>query len=321
MSSLFSTTFKAMGSPCELNLYCRNDSDFQNICYQVKQKIRVLEEKYSRFLPHSLVTTINKNAGKQPTSIDQETFALLQYAQQCYLESDGLFDITSGSLRNIWNFHINNKNKLDSHQLSHLQKQIDKQLKCINWQKVQWDQSHIYLPIKGMEIDFGGIVKEYAADTIRELCRQQGYEYGYVNMGGDLSIMGPSPDNQPWPVAIQHPEKKDKIIGKFRLRYGSIASSGDYERYIEINGRRYSHIINPQSGWPVRCALHAVSVAAEHCIIAGSIATISMLKAEDGLDWLKQSGVAFICYDRKGQIHSNTNHHGESGSSLATGQA
>jgi thiamine biosynthesis lipoprotein len=115
-------------------------------------------------------------------------------------------------------------------------------------------------------------------------------------MGGDIRVIGPQPQGEPWPIRIQHPRFRDRKLTQFNLTGGALASSGDYERYVEINGERYSHILSPVTGWPVK-GLAAVTVVAEQCVVAGSACTIAMLKEGDGPGWLSELGAPHIWMD------------------------
>lgn len=267
-----------MGSPCELQLYAENDFIAQKISQQIIADVYRLERKYSRYRTDSFLSEINKVAASGGSiSVDEETAGLLNYAQTCYELSDGLFDITSGILRQAWRF--------DSPALP-ADKTIQSLLAKIGWQKLRWENSTLTFLHAEMEIDFGGIVKEYAADRAATLCLNAGISNGIVNLGGDIKIIGAHPDGKPWRVGIQHPRDKTKVWKTLKLKTGALASSGDYERCIVIDGERYGHILNPKTGYPVRY-LAAVSVVADLCVVAGSAATIAMLKEKDGEKWLK----------------------------------
>jgi thiamine biosynthesis lipoprotein len=153
----------------------------------------------------------------------------------------------------------------------------------------------------GMEIDFGGIVKEYAVDRAAALCQSAGVRHGVINLGGDIKVIGPRADGSPWRIGIRHPRHKEAIMQTILLREGALASSGDYERCILVNGVRYGHVLNPKTGWPVR-HLAAVSVIADFCVIAGSASTIAMLKEENGPAWLDSLGLPYLWAD----IHGGT---------------
>ena len=271
-----------MGSPCELQLYAENDFLAQKIAQQIITDVHRLERKYSRYRADSFLSKINEVAASGGSiDVDEETAGLLNYAQTCYELSDGLFDITSGILRKAWRF--------DSPALPN-EKIIQSLLAKIGWQKLHWENSTLTFSQAEMEIDFGGIVKEYAADRAATLCLNAGISHGIVNLGGDIKIIGAHPDSKPWRVGIQHPRDKTKVWKTLKLKTGALASSGDYERCMVIDGVRYGHILNPKTGYPVR-HLAAVSVVADLCVVAGSAATIAMLKEKEGEKWLKSLGL------------------------------
>lgn len=295
MNQVFNFSFQAMGSPCSMQFYANSALQAESIKQLVVNRIAQLEGRYSRYRDDSLISEINRRAGSgTKTSIDAETVALLQYAEQCYRESGRLFDVTSGVLRQLWCF---NKTELPS------KDQIQAVLPLIGWEKVQWDKQNVYLPQTGMQLDFGGIVKEYAADAVAGLLHLQGIHSGIIELGGDIKVIGPLPDGQGWPVAIRDPRQPDKVVAQLKMSSGALASSGDYERFQLIDGIRYSHLLNPKTGYPV-AGLRAVSIIAEHCVVAGSVASIAMLKANNGLQWLQASGLPFLCCQNNGHIYN-----------------
>jgi|WetSurMetagenome_2_1015567.scaffolds.fasta_scaffold29541_5 FAD:protein FMN transferase len=290
---IFNFTFKAMGSPCSLQFYTVSHQHAEDIYTQILQRITELEQRYSRYLETSLISEINRAAGTgRKTSIDQETFALLQYADQCYRESNHLFDVTSGILRKLW--HSQQTSLPTSSQLKDI-------TALIGWKKVKWNQRDIYLPLRGMELDFGGIVKEYAADVVATLCLKSGIPSGVVELGGDVRVVGALPNGDGWTIAIRDPRNPEHLITRFKLKSGAVATSGDYERFQIINGVRYSHLLNPKTGFPVT-GLQAVTVIAEQCVVAGSLSTIAMLKGHHGLAWLQTLPIAFLCCKNDGQL-------------------
>ncbi|MCX7087504.1 MAG: FAD:protein FMN transferase [Methylococcales bacterium] len=293
MLTVFNFAFKAMGSPCHLQFYAASAQQANGVYAAVVARITQLEQRYSRYRADSLISRINGAAGTGvKTAIDAETFALLQYSEQCYQESEHLFDVTSGVLRGLWHGgQTQLPTTADIHAL----------LPRIGWEKVQWSRADIYLPLVGMELDFGGIVKEYAADVAASLCQQHGIHSGIIELGGDVRIIGPMPNGRGWPVAIRDPRHPTKTVAQFELKSGALASSGDYERFQLIDGVRYGHILNPKTGWPV-AGLRAVSIVADQCVVAGSLATIAMLKANAGLGWLQTLHVAFLCCKNNGQL-------------------
>ena len=288
-------SFKAMGSFCEIQLFDESRIRVKNVVNQLAEEVARLEKKYSRFREDSFLTEINSSAGnKLGLAIDDETQSLFDHALNCFEQSDGLFDITTGALNKIWDFK---KAIVPS------QAQIDVARDHVGLNKLSCKDSHIHLP-RDMQIDFGGIVKEYAADSVARLARSLGVEHGLVNLGGDFSVIGSQPDNKPWAVGISSPVSESGVMAKIELNDGGLASSGDYERFFMHEGKRYSHILNPMTGWPSN-GLRAVSIAANLCSVAGSAATIAMLKDEsEAKAWLKDSGLACVYMDSEEKIGS-----------------
>lgn len=288
-------SFKAMGSFCEIQIFDDSRIHAKKIVNKLRNEVARLEKKYSRFLADSFLSEINASAGnKLGFIIDDETLSLFKHSLNCYEQSDGLFDITAGALNQIWDFK-------KAHVPS--QAQIDLALTHVGLKKIYHKGSLIRLP-RGMQIDFGGIVKEYAADSVAQLARNLGVTNGLVNLGGDFSVIGAQPENKAWPVAVSSPDAASDIMARIELSSGGLASSGDYERFFMHDSKRYSHILNPITGWP-SAGLRAVSVAANLCSVAGSVATIAMLKEEGAAkDWLEESGLAYVFMDSQEAIGS-----------------
>ena len=282
--------FKAMGSPCAFCVYHSSSSVIQNALQLAEEEVLRLEKKYSRFIKDSVLSSINEKAGVASVQVDAETAGLINYAAQCYALSDGLFDITSGVFRQIWDFK---SSKLPSLMA------IEHTLKKVGFHKLNWDGQTLYLP-KHMEIDLGGVVKEYAADCARQILFNNGIQHGLVDLGGDMAVVGEKPDQTPWLIGIRDPNNPAKAIVNIPLMQGAIATSGHYERFMMINGKRYCHIINPKTGWPVEyCA--TVSVASSQCLVSGSLATIAMLKEEQAQNWLTEQEAVFFVQNSQGQ--------------------
>ena len=286
----FSYPFKAMGCPCEIRLFARDSADAQRFAAAAIADVERLEQRYSNYRSDSLLSMINRTATEGGRiSVDEETASLFSYADACYRESDGLFDVTCGILRSAWRFE---QGQLPDRE------QIERLLGQVGWHRLSWRPPHLEFP-PGMEIDFGGIVKEYAVDRVATLCWNAGLRHGIVNLGGDVRIIGPRPDGGPWRIGIQHPRRQGAVIESVALRRGSVASSGDYERCIVVDGVRYGHVLNPKTGWPVR-HMASVSVVGELCVVAGSACTIAMLKERDGPAWLDKMGLPYYWVDVNG---------------------
>ena len=263
----------------KFSFFATNKAQADEVINQVINDINRLEAKYSRYRVDSFLSTINHYATQgKSIAVDDETAGLLDYADTCYQQSDGLFDITSGKLRHAWQF--------DTDQIPN-QAKINQLLTKIGWHKIQWQSPNLQFSLPGIEIDFGGIVKEYAVDRAASICLELGINSGVINLGGDIKILGPQPDGSPWKIGIRHPRKKNTLLQSIPLYEGAMASSGDYERFITVDGNRYGHVLNPKTGWPVKY-MASVSVIADFCVIAGSASTIAMLKEEQGPDWLNE---------------------------------
>lgn len=277
-----------MGCPCEIQLFAKSQSQANRIANLAIADVQRLEMRYSRYRPDSHLSDINRVAEKGGSiTVDEETASLLDYAETCHQQSDGLFDITSGILRRVWRFDLN---KLPT------QTQIDELLNKIGWGRLHWDNPSLIFSVPGMELDFGGIVKEYAVDRAAVICQSAGCESGVINLGGDIKILGPRADERPWRIGLGNPSLQHDTSPTLMMHHGAVASSGDYERGMTIDGIRYSHIINPKTGWPVR-HLAAVTVAGEFCVVAGSSATIAMLKEQEGTAWLEAMGLPYLWTD------------------------
>ena len=287
-----------MGSPCHVAIYAKNQKIAKTAAHEVIDDVQRLEAKYSRYRHDSLLNKINREAfSSRGVWVDEEMAGLLDYANTCHVESDGLFDVTSGILRNVWNFSTQNQKIPDPSEIAPF-------LEKIGWgDKVSWERPVIRFLKEGMELDFGGICKEYAADRAVAICEKHGITSGVVNFGGDLRVIGPHPDGASWKIAISHPRKQGHTLAMLNVKRGAVATSGDYERCIDIEGKRYSHILNPKTGWPI-AGLTSVSVVAPFALIAGSASTVAMLKGkEEGPAWLESMDLPALWVDDDGNVH------------------
>lgn len=250
--------------------------ELNTLAQKITQEVWRIEDKYSRYNPLSLCSTINNSQGK-PVLIDEETIALLTFADQCYQMSDGLFDITSGVLRKVWHFDGSAHIPSD--------KQIQAILPWVDWTKVSFNAKEITLPTH-MEIDLGGIGKEYAVDKIGELIKAHTPEPALINFGGDLLATKPRTNKAPWSVGIEHPAFKNQANTVISFFKGGIATSGDANRFLIKDKKRYGHILNVKTGWPIEKAPRSITVASETCLKAGMVATLAMLQGKNAEDFL-----------------------------------
>ena len=291
---MFSTVhrFYAMASECTVHLCGETDEKVERVIAAAEHEVRRIEARYSRYRSDSELSRINKVAATGGSiDVDEETAGLIAYAKACFIKSDNAFDITSGLLRTVWDFSASRLPE---------QSMIDAVLPFIGLDKVTLVNGRLHFCKAGMEIDFGGFGKEYAADRAAEVCAGFGAQHGFIDLGGDIRLIGPQPGGLPWRIGIRHPREANKLTAEIQLLSGAIATSGDYERFIEVNGRRYCHILDPQTGWSAR-GLSSVTVISDHCLVAGSLSTAGMLKGKNGLAWLQSLGVRHIVIDEDGR--------------------
>ena len=293
---MLDVSFPAMACRCELRIGGLAQAALERAAKACVAEVQRIEQTYSRYRADSIVSRINAAAGSGACiEVDAETAGLLDFAAELHRASGGLFDITSGVLRRAWDFRAARLPE---------PRAVEALLPLIGWQQVQWRDQRFALPRAGMEIDFGGFGKEYAADRAHAVLADHGVTQGFVNLGGDIRVVGPQPDGQPWLMGIQDPRRADATVASLPLSEGALATSGDYERYFEHEGRRYCHVLDPRTGWPVS-AWRSISVVAPVCVAAGAVCTIAMLKAEEGLDFLRSQALGFFAIDASGQQFNN----------------
>jgi len=290
---VYRSYFKAMACDNEVVTVAATPAQAQRQMAAAVEEVLRIEGKFSRYRDDSVVSHINREAGSgTPVACDEETGALLDFAAALFKESGGLFDITAGVLRQVWDFRT--PRVPDENTLAVL-------LARVGFAHLQREQHTARLPFAGMEIDFGGFGKEYAADRSAQALREHGATGGYVNLGGDIAAIGPQEDGTPWQIGINDPRDLRQLIATIPLTRGGLATSGDYERYFDLEGQRYCHILNAHTGQPVRY-WRSVSVLAPMCIAAGALSTIAMLKERAGESFLQERRVTFLAVDPNGLI-------------------
>ncbi len=276
-----------MGSPCELLIEAPDESVAKNATYVVAAEAWRIEDKFSRYLPGNIVHQINNSDGKT-VQIDDETANLIDFAASLFEMSESRFDITSGVLRKAWKFDGGDQLPEDA--------TVERILENVGWSKASWQRPELALR-PGMQIDFGGIGKEYAVDRAADLLNDDTTSACLLNFGGDLVATRAPADSSGWQVGI---EAFDTDTGPakrlIRLKNGALATSGDARRFILKDGIRYGHILDPTTGWPVANAPRSITIAADTCTQAGMIATLAMLNGEHAEDFLEQQECQYWCF-------------------------
>lgn len=283
-----------MGGPCSVQVYARDAAQADLAMIAAEAEVRRIETRYSRYRDDSVIARINAAAGSgQDVAIDAETAQLLAIAARLHEQSDGGFDITSGILRRAWDFRSGQPPAAEV---------VAELLPLIGWRHVHWGPGHVQLSQAGMELDFGGFGKEYAADRAAAVLAASGICHGLVELGGDIHVVGPHPDGSPWLIGIRHPRQPDQVLASIPVSRGGLATSGDYERCIVTPGRRYSHILDARTGWPVD-GLASLTVTAPQCLLAGAACTLGMLQGQGAPDWLDDCPYPWLAVTTALRLH------------------
>ena len=285
--------FRAMACDCLIHLEGLDVRLLEPAAQAARDEVLRIEAKYSRYRADSVLSAINRNAQGVALAVDEETAGLLDFGARLHALSGGLFDLSSGVLRHAWNFAAAQVPEAV---------QLAPWLARVGWERVEWDGERLRLPEPGMELDFGGIGKEYAADRAQAVLAAHGLRHGFVNLGGDLRLLGPRADGSAWRLGIQHPRQPGAVVASLSLQHGALATSGDYERFFERDGRRYCHLLNPRSGQPVR-HWQSISVTAPLCAAAGAVSTCAMLMEDQAPAWLRAQGLSYLAVAADGSLH------------------
>ena len=274
--------FVAMGSPCEVLLENASRDVTLRISSEVAAEAWRIEDKFSRYLDGNVIHRINTASGRS-IKVDEETARLLDFAATLYELSEGQFDVTSGVLREVWEFDGSDRIP-DAATVATV-------LERVGWGRASWERPVLRLE-RGMEVDLGGIGKEYAVDRCAQLVREISRASVLINLGGDIAISDARVDGARWTIGRLSSDPSAPI-GVIKLKQGALATSGDEHRYLEKNGKRYCHVLNPKTGWPVEDPPHTVSVTAPTCIEAGMLSTLALLQGSKAEEFLKAQEVPY----------------------------
>jgi thiamine biosynthesis lipoprotein len=281
-SALYTYRFPLMGGEGSLDFVdARGEGEARRAARAAENEARRVEVKFSRYRETSVVSEINRNAGRTPVAVDEETESLVRSAIALSESTGGRFDPTVGVLRLIWDFK---GGRVPSSE------EVDALLPFVDAGSVRVRNGTVFLPRAGMEIDLGGVGKEYAADRAAAALRESGVRCGIVNFAGDVRTIGCRGDGGPWRVGVTDPRRRGSCrFAVFVLGEAGVATSGDYERGFVRDGVRYHHILDAKTGWPAR-GVASVTVVAATAARAGSLATAAfLLGPERGLALLEET--------------------------------
>ncbi len=299
----YTRTLKLMGSRFDITVIAENENQGNASIDQAVNEISRIEKMISSWDPGSETSKIIENAGVRPVEVSKELFDLISRAIKISELTSGAFDITYASMDRIWKFDGS---------MNHLptEDEIAQSITKVGYKNILLDPESqtVFLKNKGMRIGFGAIGKGYAADKAKELLISKGVKGGIINASGDLTTWGTQPDGSPWMVGITNPLNKDKVFSWFPLDNNAVVTSGNYEKYVEFNGKKYTHIIDPRTGWPVS-GLTSTTVFAPKAELADALATsVFVMGLGTGLDFINQlPGVECVIVDENGKIFKSEN--------------
>ncbi|MBS5939832.1 FAD:protein FMN transferase [Clostridium sartagoforme] len=287
-----------MGTPVSVTLYDSNDA---KILDKVFNKVKELESTLSINENGTLIDEINENAGIKPVKVDDDTYTLIEKGLEYAKLSHGLFDISIGPIVKLWNIG------LPEARVPSLE-EIQAKLPLVNYQDVELNNSDktVYLKNQGMMLDLGGIAKGYTADVISNILTNEGVESAIINLGGNVFTHGKKVDGSDWKIGIQDPfSERGGIIGTLTTSNKSVVTSGIYERYIEEDGVRYHHILNPSTGYPYDNEIAGITIVSDKSIDGDALSTsVFAMGVEEGMKFVNtQSGIDAIFVTKDNKIY------------------
>ncbi len=291
-----------MGCAFEL-IVCDHDKDRAGfLLNEGIQEIIRIENLISEFKENSIISEINRNAGKRSVKVDDEVFGLVERCIKLSEMTQGAFDITINPLKSLYDFSRKELQLPD-------QEIIKKARKIIGYKNIRLEKNRsIYLEHKGMSLSFAAIGKGYAADRVKKLWLGKKVKSGVINASGDLTVIGSQIDGKPWKVGIPDPENKNRMMLFIPLSSGSVATSGDYEQYFMKDGIRYSHTINPKTGLSVT-GIKSVTIVGPGAELCDALATaVTVMGVDVGLHFIEQlPGMYCLIIDNSNQLHFSKN--------------
>lgn len=300
---IFKKKQSLLGSPFEITVVAKDSVQGNLFSDLAIAEVKRIENLISDWIPTSQISKVNHNAGISPIKVDKEVYDLVDRATKISKLTSGAFDISYASMDRIWKFDGSMKEMPTP-------EEIRKSVEKVGYQNIILNSKDttIFLKNKGMKLGLGGIGQGYIADKIKVLLQEKGCNSGLVNVSGDINTWGKQPNGNLWTVGIVNPMNKNKVFATFPLDDSAVETSGSYEKYVTFNGKRYSHIIDPRTGYPAT-GIISVSVFAKQTELADALATgIFVMGVEVGLDLVNQlKGIGCIIVDDKGGIHVSKN--------------
>jgi FAD:protein FMN transferase len=302
--TVFSKGLRLMGNHFELSIVAEEEEAAMELIDKAVAEIQRIEKLLTTYSDDSETNRINRAAGFEPVCVSEETFRLIQRSLRISQITQGAFDISYGSVdKSLWNFDASMTRLPDP-------ATAKKMVRLINYRNIVLDESDfsVYLREKGMRIGFGGIGKGYAAEMAKRLLINLGVKSGIVNASGDLTTWGLQPNGQPWTIGIVNPNLSGKIFSYMNVTDLAVATSGNYEKYVMIDGVKYSHTINPRTGLPVR-GIKSVTIISPNAEIADAMATpVTIMGIQAGMDMINQiKNVEAIIIDDFDVMYSSKN--------------
>jgi FAD:protein FMN transferase len=294
-SGAYKLAFEAMGTRCVVTFAAPPVRRLE-LSSLIIQWVASFEAKYSRFLPNSLISQINAAAGREPVALDAETERLFALCDEMHFFTRRIFDPSALPLIRVWDWKAASTPSDEA---------VAAAKRLVGWRQVQRTPGRVFLPESGMGLDLGGMGKEYAVDRVAQMLAEAGVSGALVDFGADVRVVGLPADGRPgWHIGLDDPKQPGRCWRGLGLREGAVATSGDYIRRFEVNGRRYGHILDIRTGQPVDNGCRAVSVLAPTCTIAGMLSTAAfVLGPEEGMSLLEaQKDVAAAMITDRGTI-------------------
>ena len=303
---VFKRDCKLMGNRFELSVVSDSEKWAHEKIDEGISEIQRIEKLLTTFSDDSETNQVNNNAGIMPMQVSRETFDLINRSIRISEITQGAFDITYGSIdKRLWNFDKNMTSLPDK-------ETAKKMVRLINFRNVILDKENctVFLKEEGMRIGFGGIGKGYAAERARQVMKEAGVDSGVVNASGDLTAWGLQPNGKPWTIGIVNPDAKDEVFSYMSVTDMAVATSGNYEKYIVIDGKKYSHTINPRTGLPIT-GIKSVTIITTNAEIADAMATpVMIMGIETGLDMINQiKDIEAVIIDDHNRLYTSKNIH------------